>query len=79
MINIILYNELKKNNNKYNKYYIKKYYNIMPQNDYVELHKKRFGERFDADEKRRKKAARAPHTVTLKYCFFKIYVKSKFS
>lgn len=27
----------------------------MPQNDYIELHKKRFGERLDAEERRRKK------------------------
>ena len=27
----------------------------MPQNDYMDLHKKRFGERLDAEEKRRKK------------------------
>ncbi|KRW98367.1 hypothetical protein PPERSA_03539 [Pseudocohnilembus persalinus] len=38
----------------------------MPQNNYIELHKKRFGEKFDADEKRRKKEARAPHELSKK-------------
>ncbi|CDJ49114.1 TGF-beta-inducible nuclear protein 1, putative [Eimeria brunetti] len=33
----------------------------MPQNEYMEQHRKRFGERLDAAERRRKKAARMPH------------------
>lgn len=33
----------------------------MPQNNYMELFKKRYGERLDADERRRKKEARKPH------------------
>jgi len=38
----------------------------MPQNDYMDLFKKRFGERLDADERRRKKEARKPHEISRK-------------
>lgn len=38
----------------------------MPQNDYIELHKKRFGERMDAAERRRKKEARQAHVLSQK-------------
>lgn len=38
----------------------------MPQNDYIDLHKKRFGERLDAVEKRRKKEAREPKDIANK-------------
>ena len=31
----------------------------MPQNDYMELHRKRFGRRFDHEERMRKKEARS--------------------
>ncbi|KAL8427565.1 hypothetical protein Efla_005740 [Eimeria flavescens] len=33
----------------------------MPQNDYMEQHRKRFGERLDTAERKRKKVARMPH------------------
>jgi len=33
----------------------------MPQGDYIELHQKRFGKRFDYEEKKRKKEAREAH------------------
>ncbi|CDJ61290.1 TGF-beta-inducible nuclear protein 1, putative [Eimeria maxima] len=33
----------------------------MPQNEYMEQHRKRFGERLDTAERKRKKAARMPH------------------
>ena len=36
----------------------------MPQNDYIELHQKRFGHRMDEDEKKRKKEARMAHVVS---------------
>ena len=38
----------------------------MPQNDYMDLHKKRYGERMDADEKRRKKEARKSKVISKK-------------
>ncbi|EZG79302.1 putative ribosomal protein S8e [Gregarina niphandrodes] len=38
----------------------------MPQNEYVELHQKRFGKAFDHDERQRKKLARAPHELSKK-------------
>lgn len=38
----------------------------MPQNDYIELHKKRFGQRLDTEERQRKKEARAPHELSQK-------------
>lgn len=38
----------------------------MPQNDYMDLHKKRFGERLDAEEKRRKKEARKTKVISKK-------------
>jgi len=34
----------------------------MPQNDYIDEHRKKFGRRFDHDEKKRKKEARSAHT-----------------
>ena len=33
----------------------------MPQGDHIELHQKRYGERLDAEERRRKKEARSVH------------------
>jgi len=55
----------------------------MPQNDYIDLSKKRFGERLDAEERRRKKEAREPHEAsrkaqTLKGIKAKIYNKQRF-
>lgn len=38
----------------------------MPQNDFMELHKKRYGERLDAEEKRRKKEARKSKVIAKK-------------
>jgi ribosome biogenesis protein NSA2 len=38
----------------------------MPQNDYIDLHKKRFGERLDTEERQRKKEAREPHELSKK-------------
>ena len=38
----------------------------MPQNDYMDLHKKRYGERYDAEEKRRKKQARKSKVISKK-------------
>ena len=38
----------------------------MPQNDYMDLHKKRYGERYDAEEKRRKKEARKSKVISKK-------------
>jgi ribosome biogenesis protein NSA2 len=55
----------------------------MPQNNYMELYKKRYGERYDAEEIRRKKEAREPHKASqkaqsLKGIKAKIYSKEKF-
>jgi len=33
----------------------------MPQNEHIELHKKRFGQRYDHEERKRKREAREPH------------------
>jgi len=38
----------------------------MPQNDYIDLHKKRFGEKLDHEEVQRKKLARMPHKIAKK-------------
>ena len=38
----------------------------MPQNDYMDLHKKRFGLRLDTEERLRKKEARSPHEISKK-------------
>ncbi|XP_075591001.1 ribosome biogenesis protein NSA2 homolog [Dermatophagoides farinae] len=38
----------------------------MPQNEYIELHQKRFGKRFDHEERLRKKQARLPHEISRK-------------
>jgi len=38
----------------------------MPQNEHIELHRKRYGYRLDYHEKRRKKEARRPHEVAEK-------------
>ena len=38
----------------------------MPQNDYMDLFKKRFGKRYDAEERARKKEARAVKDVANK-------------
>jgi ribosome biogenesis protein NSA2 len=55
----------------------------MPQNDYMDLFKKRYGERFDAEERRRKKEARKPHEIakkahTLRGLKAKLYNKERF-
>ena len=55
----------------------------MPQNDYIDLHRKRFGQRFDADEKRRKKEARKTKVIskkaqTLRGLKAKIFNKERF-
>lgn len=55
----------------------------MPQNDYMDLHKKRFGERLDAEEKRRKKEARKTKVIskkaqTLRGIKAKIFNKERF-
>jgi len=38
----------------------------MPQNEYIELHRKRYGRRLDYEERKRKKEARAAHTIAKK-------------
>ena len=38
----------------------------MPQNDHMELFKKRFGQRMDAEERKRKKEARSVHETAKK-------------
>ena len=38
----------------------------MPQNEYMELHQKRWGRRFDYHERKRKKDARAPKELARK-------------
>ena len=38
----------------------------MPQGDYMELFRKRYGRRFDHEEKKRKKEAREPHEIAEK-------------
>jgi|TARA_B110000305_G_scaffold207060_1_gene238370 ribosome biogenesis protein NSA2 len=38
----------------------------MPQNEYMELYKKRYGKRFDHDEKERKKSARSVKEIASK-------------
>jgi len=55
----------------------------MPQNDYMDLFKKRYGERLDADERRRKKEARKPHEIahkaqSLRGLKAKLYNKERF-
>mmetsp|Transcript_16127 Transcript_16127/g.13673 ORF Transcript_16127/g.13673 Transcript_16127/m.13673 type:complete len:133 (+) Transcript_16127:41-439(+) len=55
----------------------------MPQNNYMELFKKRYGERLDADERRRKKEARKPHedaekARSLRGIKAKLYNKQKY-
>ena len=55
----------------------------MPQNDDIDLHRKRFGQRFDADEKRRKKEARKTKVIskkaqTLRGLKAKIFNKERF-
>jgi hypothetical protein len=55
----------------------------MPQNDYMDLHKRRFGERLDAEEKRRKKDARKSKVIakkakTLKGIKAKLFNKERF-
>ncbi|CAD50831.1 ribosomal protein S8e, putative [Plasmodium reichenowi] len=56
----------------------------MPQNDYIELHRKRYGYRFDHFEKERKKEARKVHKDSLKAKKLrgikaKIYNKKKYT
>jgi ribosome biogenesis protein NSA2 len=56
----------------------------MPQNDYMELHRKRFGRRFDHEERMRKKAARsvketAEKARTLTGIKGKLYAKQRFN
>jgi len=55
----------------------------MPQNEYIELHKKRYGERLDAEERRRKKEAREHKLIskkakTLKGIKAKIFNKQRY-
>jgi len=55
----------------------------MPQNDYMDLFKKRYGERLDAEEVRRKKEARKPHEIarkaqSLRGLKAKLYNKERF-
>lgn len=55
----------------------------MPQNDYMELHKKRFGRRMDYEEKQRKKEARSVKDIankakTLHGLKGKLYAKERF-
>lgn len=38
----------------------------MPQNEYIELHRKRHGRRFDYEEKKRKREGRQPHEASQK-------------
>jgi ribosome biogenesis protein NSA2 len=38
----------------------------MPQNDFIDLHKKRYGQRLDTEERLRKKEARSVHEVSAK-------------
>lgn len=38
----------------------------MPQNEYIEVHKRRFGRRLDTEEKERKREGRAPHIISKK-------------
>lgn len=56
----------------------------MPQNEHIELHKKRFGHRFDHEEKIRKKEGRLPHKMSRKAKNIrglkaKIYNKQRFA
>lgn len=56
----------------------------MPQNDYMELHRKRFGRRFDHEERMRKKEARsvketAEKARTLTGIKGKLYAKQRFN
>eukprot|EP00700_Malawimonas_jakobiformis_P000860 EC719694.1.p2 GENE.EC719694.1~~EC719694.1.p2 ORF type:complete len:100 (+),score=13.45 EC719694.1:69-368(+) len=37
----------------------------MPQNEHIELHRKRYGRKFDYEERKRKKEARQAHTRAL--------------
>ena len=55
----------------------------MPQNDFMDLHKKRHGQRLDAEEKRRKKDARKSKVIakkakTLKGLKAKLFNKERF-
>jgi ribosome biogenesis protein NSA2 len=38
----------------------------MPQNEHIELHRKRHGRRFDHEEKQKKKEGRLPHILSKK-------------
>jgi len=38
----------------------------MPQNEHIELHRKRYGYRFDYHERKRKKEGRLPHELAQK-------------
>eukprot|EP01104_Vermistella_antarctica_P019607 TRINITY_DN7766_c0_g1_i1.p1 TRINITY_DN7766_c0_g1~~TRINITY_DN7766_c0_g1_i1.p1 ORF type:complete len:262 (-),score=81.06 TRINITY_DN7766_c0_g1_i1:41-826(-) len=56
----------------------------MPQNEHIELHRKRYGQRYDHFEKKRKKEARSVHEVASKATKLrglkaKIYNKKRFS
>ena len=55
----------------------------MPQNDFMDLYKKRHGQRLDAEEKRRKKDARKSKVIakkakTLKGLKAKLFNKERF-
>jgi len=43
----------------------------MPQNEHIELHRKRHGYRLDYHERKRKKEARAVRTTAQSYIFMK--------
>lgn len=56
----------------------------MPQNEHIELHRKRYGYRFDYHEKKRKKEGRMPHELAqkakkLRGLKAKMYNKQRFS
>lgn len=42
-------------------YFCKRRYRKMPQNEYIERHRKLYGRRLDYEERKRKREARAPH------------------
>ena len=57
---------------------------IMPQNEHIELHRKRHGRRLDYEERKRKKEAREPRVRAatakkLRGLKAKIYNKQRFS
>lgn len=56
----------------------------MPQNEHIELHRKRYGQRFDHAERMRKKEGRQPHELAhkakkLRGLKAKMYNKQRFA